>query len=130
MKSTHFVVATILIAVTLMARLVLAQGPVAGDPVAGKKIFGSYCHICHSVYPGKNNIGPSLFGVVGRHVGREAGYHYSKADLGADVVFDRETLDRYITSPRGTIPGTAMTYIGIKNPKTRADVIAYLATVH
>ena len=129
MKSTNFVMVT-MIAVMLMARLVLAQVSVAGDPVEGKKIFGRICSICHSVHPGKHYIGPSLFGVVGRHVGREPAYHYSKADLASDLVFDPETLDRYITSPRGAIPGTAMTYYGIKNPKTRADVIAYLATLH
>jgi len=50
--------------------------------------------------------------------------------LSSDVVFDEKTLDRYIASPRGTIPGTAMMYIGLKDPKKRADVIAYLATLH
>ncbi len=104
--------------------------PVSGqDPIRGAEIFGRLCHICHYNVPGREYIGPSLFGVVGRHVGREPGYHYSKADLAADLVFDAETLDRYITSPRGAIPGTAMTYKGISDPKMRADLIAYLETL-
>lgn len=140
MKSAYVVMGAIVISVTLIATgcrespepsgPVVAQNAVVGDPVAGKELFAQICHWCHYAVPGKNYLAPSLFGVVGRHVGREPGYHYSKADLGSDVVFDEKTLDRYIESPRGTIPGTAMMYNGLKDPKKRADVIAYLATLH
>jgi len=124
MKSNRFLAVAIVIAATLSAAPVGAQ-----DVASGQRLFESRCHICHWDTNGKDYIGPSLFGVFGRHVGREPGYHYSKADLAADLVFDAETLDRYITSPRGVIPGTAMTYAGMKDPKQRADLIAYLKTL-
>jgi len=125
MKSSYFVAAIILVA----AAVVVSRAP-AQNASVGKKVFEQRCHICHFPVPGRQYIGPSLFGVVGRHIGREPDYHYSKADLTTDMVFDPKTLDRYIKSPRGTVPGTAMTYIGIKDPQMRADLIAYLETLH
>jgi len=41
----------------------------AADPAAGRSAFTSTCSICHAVQPGKNVVGPSLFGVVGRKTG-------------------------------------------------------------
>jgi cytochrome c len=42
------------------------------------------------------------------------------------IVWNEETLDRFLADPRGVVPGTKMTYAGIKNPQDRADLIAYL----
>ena len=39
------------------------------------------------------------------------------------------SLNKFIYSPRADIPGTKMTFIGIKNDQERADVIAYLRTL-
>jgi cytochrome c len=114
----------------MTAAMLMALPASAQDVVAGQRVYQQICQGCHSAAPGKDYIGPSLFGVVGRHVGREPGYHYSKADLAANLVFDTETLDRYISSPQGVIPGTAMSYNGLKEPKKRADLVAFLATLH
>ncbi len=58
----------------------------AADAEAGKKVFNK-CAACHSVEAGKNKVGPSLFGVVGRKAGSVEGYNYSAAmkDSGADM---------------------------------------------
>lgn len=101
----------------------------AADPAAGKSVFNSACSICHSLQPGKNMIGPSLFGVVGRQTGSESGYHYSPANKDAKLTWDAATLDKYLESPKAVIPGTTMTYGGLKDPTKRADLIAYLATL-
>lgn len=101
----------------------------AADPAAGKSIFNSYCSICHSVQPGKNMVGPSLFGVVGRQTGAVAGFHYSPANQGAHLTWDAATLDKYLRSPRTVIPGTTMTYGGLSDDTKRADLIAYLSTL-
>ena len=116
----------------VMASLALAGlGPQAqaADPAAGKAVFGSLCSICHSVQPGKNGIGPSLFGVVGRKTGSVPGFHYSPANQNANLTWDEATLDKYLQSPRAVIPGTIMTYAGLKDDTKRADLIAYLATL-
>ncbi len=101
----------------------------AADPAAGKAVFSSYCAICHSVQSGKNMVGPSLFGIIGRKTGSVPGFHYSPANQNANITWDEATLDKYLQSPRTVIPGTIMTYGGLKDDTKRADLIAYLATL-
>jgi cytochrome c2 len=107
----------------------LAPAAEAADPSAGKSVFSSTCSICHSVQPGKNMVGPSLFGLVGRKTGSVPGFHYSSANQNANLTWDGATLDKYLQSPRTVIPGTIMTYAGLKDDAKRSDLIAYLATV-
>ncbi len=111
--------------------IVIAFTPAYGqDAAAGQKLFHSLCGICHSPQPGRNIIGPSLFGVVGRHSGRVPDFHYSQANLRSNLTWDPATLDRYLSSPQQVVPGTLMTFPGLKSSEERADVIAYLATLH
>jgi cytochrome c2 len=117
-----------LLAATLV--LALATSARAQDAEAGAKVFRSQCGICHSVQPNRNIIGPSLYGVVGRHSGRIPGFRYSQANLASGLVWDEPTLDRYLTSPRQVVPGTAMTYPGLRDDAARRDLIAFLASVH
>jgi cytochrome c len=100
----------------------------AQDAAAGEKVFKASCSICHSVQPGRNLVGPSLFGVVGRHCGQVPGFHYSEANLRSGLIWDPATLDRYLTSPRQVVPGTLMTFPGLRDPGQRAAVVSYLAT--
>jgi cytochrome c2 len=101
----------------------------AQDAAAGEQVFKSQCSICHSPQPNRNIIGPSLFSVVGRHSGLIPGFHYSSANRNSGLVWDVSTLDRYLTGPRQVVPGTLMTYPGLKDSHQRADLIAYLATL-
>ncbi len=114
---------------TGMALIGAASSALAADPAAGKSVFTNVCSICHSAQPGRNGVGPSLFGVVGRKTGSEFGFHYSPANQNANLTWDAATLDRYLQAPRTVIPGTTMTYGGLKDDTKRADLIAYLATV-
>ncbi len=110
--------------------LVAASRSHAQDAAAGEKIFKANCGICHSAQPGKNLVGPSLFSVVNRHSGMIPGFHYSDANKNSGLVWNVATLDRYLEGPRALVPGTKMTFPGLKDAKQRADVIAYLATLH
>ena len=101
----------------------------AADPAAGKAVFQSTCAICHSVQSGQNKVGPSLFDLVGRKTGSVAGYTYSPQNQSANLTWDAATLDKYLESPRTIIPGTKMTYAGLKDPDKRANLIAFLATL-
>lgn len=102
----------------------------AQNPAAGRAIFRSQCSICHSVEPGRNMIGPSLFGVVGRPAAQVRGFPYSAATKDSGLTWTPATLDRFLASPRGVVPHTRMMYNGLRDPQARADLIAYLATLH
>jgi cytochrome c len=100
----------------------------SGDPEAGKVVF-KQCAVCHTVEPGKNKIGPSLFGVVGRKAASAPNFSYSEAMKSFEHVWDNDTLESYLADPRKIVPGTKMIFVGIKNPKQLEDIIAYLDTV-
>lgn len=115
---------------TMLASGCLTAIPAAAqDADAGRHVFQSRCSICHTAQPGRNLVGPSLFGVVGRPSGHVPGFHYSTANLSSGLTWDPGTLDRYLTAPRQVVPGTLMTFPGIRDPRERADVIAYLETL-
>lgn len=119
-------------AAKLLTALILATASVpvwAADPVAGAAVFKSQCAACHSPAAGKNLVGPSLAGLVGRTTGQVAGFHYSAANKAAALTLDPATLDLYLTDPRKVIPGTIMTYAGLKDDAKRANLIAYLTTL-
>jgi cytochrome c len=102
----------------------------AQDAATGEKLFRMDCSGCHSPQPGRNLVGPSLFNVVNRHSGEIPNYHYSDANRNSGLVWSVSTLDRYLTAPRKLVPGTKMTFPGLRDAKQRADLIAYLATLH
>jgi nitrite reductase (NO-forming) len=100
--------------------------PAAGDASAGRLVFKK-CQACHSIEPGKNMLGPSLAGLIGRKAGTETGYNYSPAMKAADIVWNAQTLDQYLAEPARVVPGNKMPFPGLKTDHDRADVIAYLA---
>ncbi len=118
-------------ALALLAALTAAGAAPAladGDPAAGKTVFRK-CSACHTVQAGKNRVGPSLAGIVGRVAGTVDGFKYSKAmlEFGAGGgTWDEATLDAYLGDPKGFIKGNKMAFPGLKSADERADVIAYL----
>jgi len=116
-------------AVALLAPIAAMGRAHAADPAAGRQVFQQQCAICHADKPGVNKIGPSLFGVVGRHTGSEPGYSYSVANKNANIVWTPAVLDRYIAHPQQVVPGTKMPYGGLANATKRANLIAFLETL-
>lgn len=114
----------------LLGTLTLIASAKAQDVGAGQKLFKADCAICHSPLPGRNLVGPSLFNIIDRHSGVIPGFHYSDANKSSNLTWNISTLDRYLTSPRKLVPGTKMTFPGLSDAKQRADLIAYLATLH
>jgi nitrite reductase (NO-forming) len=100
----------------------------AGTVAAGQQVFKK-CRACHSVIAGKNMVGPSLAGVVGRKAGTEAGYSYSTAMKQANIVWDAKSLDAYLTNPQKLVPGNKMPFPGLKSDHDRDDIIAYLVSI-
>jgi cytochrome c len=102
----------------------------AGDANHGAEVFAQECAECHSPREGKNKKGPSAFGVVGRKAGTAADFVYSDAMLQSGITWTPDRLDAYITNPKKVVPGGKMKYDGLADAKDRADLIAYLATLH
>lgn len=106
-----------------------AAATVAAAPVGPPDAF-KQCAVCHKVEAGKNGIGPSLAGVFGAKAGHlGAGFKYSQAMLGSGLTWNQATLDRYLKDPKGTVPGTMMSFGGVKDDAQRAAIIAYLKTL-
>ena len=99
-----------------------------GNVAAGQAVFNQ-CKACHAVEAGKNGIGPSLHGVVGRAAGSAPGYSYSPANVASHLTWDPETIFAYLENPAAKVPGTKMAFM-LRDPQMRADVIAYLQTLN
>ena len=121
----RFACTTLMLAVCFVAVSARAQ-----NVDNGKAVFRQVCSICHAITAGRTMVGPTLFGVVGRKSGTEAGFQYSDGNKKSGLTWDEPTLDRYLTTPRDVVPGTKMVYAGLKDDQKRHDLIAYLATLH
>jgi nitrite reductase (NO-forming) len=97
-----------------------------GDAAAGRLVYRK-CQACHSMDAGKNLLGPSLAGIMGRKAGAEASYNYSAAMKQSGLIWDSKTLDVYLADPQKLVPGNKMPFPGLKTDHDRADIIAYLA---
>ncbi|QUD87066.1 c-type cytochrome [Phenylobacterium montanum] len=94
-----------------------------GDPVHGKTLYQA-CSGCHSL--DENDVGPKHRGVVGRHAAIVPGYNYSPALKASGLTWTKANLDRWLTNPQGLVPGARM-FFSVKDPQSRADIIAYLS---
>ena len=109
--------------------LMLAAGPALadGDAAAGEKLFVK-CKTCHTLEAGKNKVGPSLAGLMGRAAASLADFNYSDAMKASGLTWDETTLNEYLADPKGKVPGNKMVFPGMKKDEDRANLIAYLKT--
>jgi cytochrome c len=98
----------------------------AASAASGQAVFNR-CKICHTVEPGGRNIvGPNLHGIFGRKAGSLPSFAYSPAMKESGVVWDDDTLTKYLRDPKEFIPGDRMAFPGIKDEEQLADLLAYL----
>ena len=97
------------------------------DPAKGEALT-KQCTSCHTFEKGgPNKVGPNLYGVVGNKHAHLEGFGYSaamKAKHGDDWTF--EAIDHFLENPKAAVEGTAMSFLGIKKPDQRANLIAWL----
>ncbi|MBO9519630.1 MAG: c-type cytochrome [Porphyrobacter sp.] len=84
------------------------------------------CKACHSVEPGKNGIGPSLAGIWGEKAAAVPGFEFSQPMKDSGLTWNQATLDKYLTDPRGVVPGTKMAFGGVKDATKRQAIIDYI----
>ncbi len=98
----------------------------AAKPDAGQNAM-KQCAACHNwTKGGGNKIGPNLYDVVGRDIGKEPGFVYSSAVTQKGGKWTFQDLYEWIKNPKAFIPGNKMAFNGVKDPKERADIVAYL----
>jgi cytochrome c len=110
-----------------VASILLCTPALAQDTDAGQIAFNNACRTCHTVREGDNRLGPSLYRVIGRKAGSLPNYNYSESMKKADIVWDKNNLDRFIANPDAVVPGNNMKpYGGIASAEERAKIIEYL----
>lgn len=111
----------------VLAALMLAAAPArAADVAAGQAVFNR-CKICHTVEAdGRSTVGPNLHGIFGRKAGTLKDFAYSEAMRDSGVVWNDQSLSRYLRDPKSFIPGDRMAFPGIKDETQLADLLAYL----
>jgi cytochrome c len=115
---------TAILTLTLFLFLMLRPGE-AADIAAGQAVFNR-CKICHSLEAGKNIVGPSLHGLFGRKAGTVDNFTYSAAMTDSGIVWDDETLTKYLHDPKQVVPGGKMAFPGLKDDQQIADLLGYL----
>ena len=89
------------------------------------------CAACHDFTKGgPNKVGPNLYDVVERPRGGHDGFSYSDGMMSKKgEPWTYEALNAFIKLPKAAVPGTKMTYGGLKKDQDRANVLAYLASL-
>ncbi len=96
------------------------------DMANGKAKF-ALCQSCHTIAPGGANMtGPNLHGVFGKKAAANSDFKYSDALKNAGFTWDGEHLSEWLEKPQTYLPGTKMSFAGLKDVKDRTDLIAYL----
>lgn len=99
------------------------------DVAAGEAAFAR-CQACHNIASGgADGIGPNLWGVLGGPVMHRAGFAYSDAMAAHKAeapTWGYDQIDHFLTAPGRYVPGTKMSFAGIRDEQTRINLIAYL----
>ncbi|HEX5326190.1 MAG TPA: cytochrome c family protein [Acetobacteraceae bacterium] len=117
----------ILIAIAGLAAVPSAMVKAQATPNAqqGKSVFVQ-CMACHSLEAGKNGLGPTLHGLMGRKAGTVTGFSYSPAMKKANITWNEDTLKNFLSNPQKAVPGNKMMTAGMSNQTQLDNLIAYL----
>ena len=110
-------------ALTLFPNLSGAAAANNGDAERGKQFFEKRCTGCHAL--DKNKEGPRLGGVYGRKAGTVADFSYSDELKASQIMWDEQSLDRWLINPEALVPNSDMAF-HVSDPGERADIIQYL----
>jgi len=127
MFMTRHATAAAIMAATAVLMLSLSVAATAPADLAAGEASYAKCLGCHS--PEYNRTGPLHCGLLGRPAASVESYSYSAAMRDADLVWNAETLDRFLAAPLTMVPGTSMGFAGIPDDAERRNLIAWLATL-
>jgi cytochrome c2 len=103
--------------------------PSAEQLTRGERAY-QQCYSCHALEPGKNDLsGPTLHGIIGRAVAGEPGFDYSpalKSFAQHEPRWTEQLVERFASDPQALVPGTSMSYHGLRDADDRKALIAFL----
>jgi cytochrome c len=112
------------VALAVILTLLFGRNALADDAGAAEL---QRCRICHSLDKGgPNRVGPNLFGIFGQNAGAVTGFNSSAEMKQSGIVWSDETMANFLRDPRAAIPGNHMSFPGIKDEATLADLLARL----
>ncbi|UYI49957.1 c-type cytochrome [Vibrio natriegens] len=114
-----------------VALIALSSGVAFADEelIAAGEQQAMVCKACHQFEPnGVTVVGPPLWGIAERTIASFEGFNYSEGIKQHQGKWDAEKLDAFLASPTEFAPGTNMVFPGVKDPGSRAAIIAWLAT--
>lgn len=117
----------------MKALLILAlAGTVGVDAPAGTEnegdnstLYDARCGGCHAL--DAHRTGPSHAGLFGRRAGSAPGFSYSPALARSGIIWNADTLDRWLTNPEALVPGQRMN-VRVDDAQERARIINFLKT--
>jgi cytochrome c len=123
--TTHqtLLTAMIMFGLTIPVGITLPAMATAQSKPDGAALYQAKCGGCHSI--ATNRIGPAHKGVYGRKAGMAPGYKYSPALKTSGIVWNDQTLDKWLQGPPKVVKGTKM-FFTVADPAQRAAIIAYL----
>jgi cytochrome c len=114
------------LALFAMMTLFAAVAAQAAEPGPGEAMLRK-CEICHTLNDGgPAKVGPNLHSVYGRKAGTAPGFVFSDAMKNSGIVWDEETLAKYLRDPKDSLPGNRMSFPGIADEAVLGDLLARL----
>jgi cytochrome c len=117
---------SVALVLSLVLVLLSATAAPADESVSGATELQK-CKICHALDAGgRNRVGPDLHGIFGRKAGTAPGFTYSEAMKASGIVWDDETLAKFLRDPKDSLPGNRMSFPGINDATTLRDLLQQL----
>ncbi len=96
------------------------------DAAKGAEVFKK-CAACHTITPGgASGTGPNVHGIMGKAIGKQAGFAYSPGVAGKGGNWDWESMNAWLKAPKKFIEGTKMSFAGLSKGEDRANLMAYM----
>lgn len=107
----------------ILVTLSLLPAQSTAQSKGGRDLFDARCAGCHAL--DRDKEGPRLAGVYGRTAGSVASFQYSNALTKSKIVWDEQTLERWLSDPDEMVPDNDMSF-RVQNADERRKIIEFL----